>query len=395
MKKRRLATGVVHGAKRKVDPLTRSLTVPIYQSAVFGFKNAEQGAAIFAGAEKGYFYTRLGNPTHTALEERMAFLEGGEDAVAFASGMAAISTTILTLCRSGDRIISSYPIYGGTHSLFKELLPKFGIEVVYVDALKFSSLAGQVADERTKIFYLESPANPTLILVDLERASRLAHKFKAKVMVDNTFATPYHQRPLEWGADIVIHSGTKYIGGHGDTVGGIAVGKRSFCEEVRSVVLRDLGGIISPLNAWLLLRGLKTLALRMEKHSENGMKVAKFLESHPKVERVHYLGLPSHPQYKLALKQMTNGFSGIVAFELKGGRPAGKKLLNRVRLCTLAISLGSTDTLIEHPASMTHSTYSIEELKQFGITEGLVRLSVGIEDSSDIIKDLEEALKVV
>jgi methionine-gamma-lyase len=395
MKRYRIATAVVHGAEPRQDPLTRSLTTPIYQSAVFGFKDADQGAAIFAGEEKGYFYTRLGNPTHTALEERLAFLEGGEEAVAFGSGMAAIATATLTLCRSGDRIVSSYPIYGGTHQLFKELLPRLGIEVVYVDATVFPEEARRHMNKRTRMVYLESPANPTLTLVDLARASRLAHLFGAKVVVDSTFATPYHQRPIEFGADIVVHSGTKYLGGHGDTVSGVAIGPHGFCEELRSVILRDLGGIISPFNAFLLLRGIKTLAVRMERHSENALRVAQFLEGHSKVRRVYYPGLPSHPQFELAQKQMSNGASGMVAFEVKGGREGGRRLLNHCRLCTLAVSLGSTDTLIEHPASMTHSTYSGKELRGVGISESLVRLSVGIEDVDDIIADLQAAFRKV
>lgn len=323
MKRRGLATLTVHGLGPKQDPLTRALVQPIYQSAVFGFKDADQGAAIFAGKEQGYFYTRLGNPTHTVLEERMAVLEGGEGAVAFASGMAAIATVTLALCRSGDRIVSSYPIYGGTHQLFKELLPRLGIEVIYVDATVFPEEAKRVINKRTQMVYLESPANPTLTMVDIARASRVAHLFAAKVVVDSTFATPYHQRPLEMGADIVVHSGTKYLGGHGDTVAGIAVGPKKLCEEMKGVILRDLGGIISPLNAWLLLRGIKTLAVRMARHSENALRVAQFLEAHPKVRRVYYPGLPSHPQFDLAQKQMRNGFSGMVAFEVKGGREAG------------------------------------------------------------------------
>jgi len=395
MKRPRLATLTVHGLEPKQDPLTRALVQPIYQSAVFGFKDADQGAAIFAGKEHGYFYTRLGNPTHTALEERMAVLEGGESAVAFASGMAAIATVTLSLCRSGDRIVSSYPIYGGTHQLFKELLPRLGIEVIYVDATVFPEEAKRVINKRTRMVYLESPANPTLTMVDITRARRVARLFAAKVVVDSTFATPYHQCPLEMGADIVVHSGTKYLGGHGDTVAGVAVGPKKFCEEMKSVILRDLGGIISPLNAWLLLRGIKTLAVRMARHSENALRVAQFLEAHPKVRRVYYPGLPSHPQFDLAQKQMRNGFSGMVAFEVKGGREGGRRLLNHVNLCTLAVSLGSVDTLIEHPASMTHSTCTSKELREFGISESLVRLSVGLEDPDDLIDDLQTAFKKV
>lgn len=383
-------TKVVHGKGIPEEGKTRSLSIPIYQTAVFTFESAEQGARLFAG-EEGYIYTRLGNPTIRAFEEKLAFLEGGENGAAFASGMAAISGVLLTLLKTDDELIVSSPIYGCTFSLLTDLLPKWGIKIKWVEAKDFVSQAENLITPRTKLFLIESPTNPTIDLVDIKRAAELAHKSGVPLAIDNTFATFYCQKPLELGADIVIYSATKFICGHGDTVGGVVIGKRDFIKEVKDYVVRDIGGIISPFNAWLLLRGIKTMAVRMERHCENAQKVAEFLNNHPKVDRVFYPGLSSHPQYELASSQMKR-FGAMLAFELKGGREAGRKMMNSLKLCVVAVSLGDTATLIEHPASMTHSTYSEEELKEFGISKGLVRMSVGIENSEDIIDDLSQAL---
>lgn len=382
----------VHGSGG-LDPQTGALSVPIYQSSTFAFHNAEEGADIFAGRREGYFYTRLGNPTEAALEREMAFLERGEAALATGSGMAAAATTVFTLCGAGDNLIAARTLYGGTHKLFREQLPRLGIEVREVDANDPKSVAAAV-DGRTKLFFVETPANPTLDIVDLRLAAAEAKRHGVMLAVDNTFATPYYQRPLELGADIVIHSATKYIGGHGDTVAGVIVGPQAFVHRARFEVLRDLGAIISPFNAWLLLRGLKTLPVRMERHSENALQIAQFLSFHPKVGRLWYPGLRTHPQHEIAVRQM-DGFGGMIAFELRGGYAAGVALLDHVRLLTLAVSLGDCDTLIEHPASMTHSTYSQEEREALGISEGLVRLSVGIEGVDDLIADLDQALATV
>ncbi len=392
LKKMKFATLCVHGSGG-VDPATGAVSIPIYQSSTFAFHNAREGAQIFAGERDGYVYTRIGNPTQAALEKEIAFLENGEAALAFGSGMAAISSVVLSLCESGSNVVSSNTLYGGTHQLFKETLVRYQIEVREVDGTQIENFASEI-DEQTRCIYIETPANPTLTIIDIEACARLARKHNIPLIVDNTFSTPYFQRPLDIGADIVVHSATKYIGGHGDTVAGLVVGSKAYIDELRNSILRDLGGIISPLNAWLLVRGLKTLAIRMERHQETALEVAKYLNFHPKVRRVWYPGLTTHPQYELVKKQMT-GFGGIVSFEIKGGRKAGETLMNNVHLFTLAVSLGDVDSLIEHPASMTHSTYGQQDLKKCGISEEFVRLSVGIEDRHDLIDDLSQALKKV
>lgn len=392
LKKTKFATLCVHGSGG-VDPTTGAVSIPIYQSSTFAFHNAREGAQIFAGEKEGYVYTRIGNPTQSALEREIAFLENGESAVAFGSGMAAISSIILSLCKSGSNFVSSNTLYGGTHQLFVETLPSYGIEAREVSGLDLANFE-QTIDDKTQCIYIETPANPTLTIIDIMECAKIAHKHKIPLIVDNTFSTPYFQKPLNLGADIVVHSATKYIGGHGDTVAGLVIGKKDYIDELRGSILRDFGGIISPLNAWLLVRGLKTLAIRMERHEENALEIAKYLNLHPKIDTVWYPGLTTHPQYELAKKQMS-GFGGIVSFEVKGGRKAGEKLMNSVQLFTLAVSLGDVDSLIEHPASMTHSTYCTEDLEHMGISEGFVRLSVGIEDRHDLINDLSQALKRV
>ncbi|MBN2367177.1 MAG: aminotransferase class I/II-fold pyridoxal phosphate-dependent enzyme [Calditrichaeota bacterium] len=392
LSKAKFATLCVHGSGG-VDPLTGAISIPIYQSSTFAFKNAKQGAALFAGDEEGYVYTRLGNPTQAALEREMAFLEGGEAALCFASGMGAISGIIMALCRNGDNMVSTDTVYGGTHNLYKETLPLWDIQAREVNAINLNKVE-EAIDQKTRLIFIESPANPTLSVIDIAGCAAIAHRHKIPLVIDNTFATPYLQRPIELGADIVIHSATKYIGGHGDTIAGVVVGKKEFIDGLRAKILRDIGAVISPLNAWLLLRGLKTLPVRMDRHCSNALEVAKFLSLHPKINWVRYPGLTTHPQYELAARQMKK-FGGMITFEVKGGRTAGEKLMNSVGLITLAVSLGDCDSLIEHPASMTHSTYSEEELKEVGISEGLIRLSVGLEDSSDIITDLKLALKKI
>ncbi len=384
-------TKVVHGKEILGERHTRSLSVPIYQTALFTFASAEEGAQIFAGEKEAYFYTRLGNPTIRALEEKMAFLEEGEDGAALASGMAAIAGTLLTISQKGDEIIASYPIYGCTYSLLTSVLAPLGIRTHFVRARDFFSEAKKVLSRKTRSLLIESPTNPTCEVIDIRGAAKLAHSVNALLIVDNTFATTYNQRPLKLGADIVVHSATKFLSGHGDTLGGLVIGRKEFIQELKDKALRCLGGVMSPFNAWLILRGLKTLGVRMERHNENGLRVAKFLAQEEKVSKLFYPGLPSHPQYKIAKSQMT-GFSSMLAFELKGGREAGRILMNSIRLSLCAISLGDTATLIEHPASMTHSAYSKEALKASGISEGLVRMSVGIEDYRDIISDLKQAL---
>ncbi|MFY9370984.1 MAG: methionine gamma-lyase [bacterium] len=384
------STRAVHAGQGPC-PLTGALSTPIYQTSTFVFENVDQGAARFAGEEAGYIYTRLGNPTVTAFEEKIAVLEGGEAGLAFASGMAAISAVLFALTKQGDHIVACDTLYGCTHAFLSSILPRYGIETTFVD-LSDPAKGAAALRPNTKVIYLETPANPTMKLVDIEAMVELARKVGARVVIDNTFATPYLQRPLELGVDVVVHSATKYIGGHGDLIAGAAVGSKEFVDEVRVTTLKDIGGVLGAFEAWLLLRGMKTLPLRMERHCANALEVATFLEGHPAVEQVYYPGLPSHPQHDLAKKQMQGGFGGMLSFELKGGLEAGKQLMNSLELCSLAVSLGDTETLIQHPASMTHSPYPPEERLKAGITDGLVRMSVGIEDAVDIIADLKQGL---
>ncbi len=392
----RIDTKVVVGKGREYDKQTMAIVPPLYFSAVYAFESAEHGAKLFEGEQEGYIYTRLGNPTLRELEEKMAFLEGGEAAAAMASGMAAISTTILALCNSGDNIIVSSPIYGGTFALLERLLPKWGIEVRWAKASDFPNEIRRkgLVDQNTKLILTETPANPTLDIVDLEETAKLGKEYGIPTAVDTTFATFYFQRPLELGIDIVIYSATKYIGGHSDAVGGIVISSKELIQKIKDETAADLGGVMSPMNAFLFLRGLQTLAVRMEKHQANAIAVARYLEGKEQVERVYYPFLESHPQYDLARRQMSGG-SGMVTFILKGGREAGRKFLNALRLCTVAVSLGAVCTLIEHPASMTHSTYTDEELAEAGIDQGLIRISVGIENPDDIIEDLERGFAAI
>ena len=380
-------------AGQHADPVTGAHNTPIYQTSTFAFDNVQDGAAKFAGEKEGYIYTRLGNPTQNALEEKMAAIEGAEAAIATASGMAAISASVMAVAFAGDHILAHDCLYGCTHSLMEEILPRYGIEVTFADLSDLDNFDKNIQDN-TKLIYLETPSNPTLNLVDIEEISKKAHAAGAKVITDNTFMTPYLQNPLELGSDMVVHSATKYIGGHGDTIAGVIAGKEEMLADIRMTTLKDFGGIISPFNAWLLLRGLKTLPIRVEKHNQNAMEVAEFLEKQDKVEKVFYPGLESHPQHDLAKKQ-ASGFGSMISFELKGGHSAGEKMMNNVNLATLAVSLGDVDTLIQHPASMTHAPVPREERLAAGITDGLVRISIGIEDVEDIIADLEGALSVL
>jgi methionine-gamma-lyase len=387
------ATLCIHGKKHldKHDPgrPIRAVSTPIFQSSTFAFTSADQGAAVFAGEDDGYVYTRLGNPTQTALETEMAYLEKAEAALALSSGMAAATTAVLTCCQAGDHIVSGDTLYG-THQLFTQTLPRLGIRVTEVDARDPQNVAAAIT-RRTRLIYIETPANPTLVLTDIAAVCEIARRKKIPVLVDNTFCTPYFQNPLALGADIVLHSATKYIGGHGDTVAGILAGSSEWILRARMEILRDTGGCISPFNAWLLLRGLKTLPVRMDRHQQNALEVAQFLSYHPKVTQVIYPGLKIHPQHDLARRQQ-RGFGGMISFLIQGGREAGKIVMDSVELCTLAVSLGDVDTLIEHPASMTHSTYAMNELQAVGIDPAMIRLSVGLEDIDDIIADLRQAM---
>ncbi|KPL15091.1 methionine gamma-lyase [candidate division WOR_3 bacterium SM1_77] len=383
-----IETDVVHGGQHP-DKETGALSPPIYQTSTFAFRDADHGARLFKGEEKGHIYTRISNPTIELLARKIAFLESAEAGLIFASGLAAIYNVVVNLVGSGLNVVSDDTIYGGTYTLFKNVLPKLGIKVVFVDTSDVGQLTDAVNKE-TKLIFIETPANPTLKIIDVVKCAEIARNNNIPLCVDNTFATPYLQKPIVMGADIVVHSATKYFGGHGDIIGGVTVGKHEFIDKLWKDA-KDIGASISPFNAWLILRGLKTLAVRMERHCANAQKLAEFLIRNEKIEKVYYPGLKSHPGHDIASKQM-RGFGGMVGFDVKGGKEAGKSLMNSVKLCILAVSLGDVDTLIEHPGSMTHSGYTEEELKECGINPGFVRLSVGLEHADDLIDDLKQAL---
>ena len=391
MKKMKFGTLCVHAGERP-DPSSGAHTTPIYQTSTFVFDSAEQGAARFAGEEDGYIYARLmpNTPTHAVLIEKIAALEGAETGQSFSTGMAAITAVALSFLKKGDHLLSTDVVYGGTYELFEKVLTKLGIEVSFVDTTDLEKVQRNLK-KNTRMVFLETPANPTMKVCDIAALCEIARQTGAVSIVDNTFATPMFQNPLQLGADAVLHSCTKYIGGHADLLGGVVVGSREFIKSMKPVV-NTTGLTMAPHEAWLCIRGLKTLHLRMEKHANNALEVARFLEAHRKITWVRYPGLPSHPQYEIAQKQMT-GFGGMLSFGVAGGIEAGRKLMNSLQLCSLAVSLGAVDTLISHPASMTHVGVPKEVRIKTGITDDLVRLSVGIEESEDIIADLDQALE--
>lgn len=393
MKKIGLGTTAIHSGT--VKNLYGTLAVPIYQTSTFIFDSAEQGGKRFALEEAGYIYTRLGNPTTTVLEEKIAALEEGEAAVAMSSGMGAISSTLWTILKAGDHIVTDKTLYGCTFALMCHGLTRFGVEVSFVDTSNLEEVKNAMK-ENTRVVYLETPANPNLKIVDLEEISKIAHTNpNTLVVVDNTFATPYIQKPLKLGVDIVVHSVTKYLNGHGDVIAGLVVTNKTLADQIRFIGLKDMtGAVLGPQDAYYIVRGMKTFEIRMERHCKNAKVVAEFLDKHPKIEKVYYPGLETHEGYNIVKKQMKD-FGGMISFELKGGYEAGKTLLNNLKLCSLAVSLGDTETLIQHPASMTHSPYTKEEREAAGITDGLVRLSVGLENVEDIIADLEQGLEKI
>jgi methionine-gamma-lyase len=385
----RLATRIIHLGSHP-DPHTGSLNVPIYQTSTFVFKSAEEGGRRFSGQEKGYIYTRLGNPNHVVIEEKLAMMEGAEAAVCASSGMGAVAAAFWTLLGQGDHVVADKTLYGCTYSLLRHQMPKFGVETTFVDC---SDLAAVEAAFRpnTKMLYFETPANPTLAVYDIEALAAVGHRHGAQVGVDNTFCTPYLQRPLEFGADFIIHSATKFLNGHGDVIAGFVAGKSEFIDRVRAEGIKDMtGSTLGPFEAFLIMRGIKTLPLRMDRHCANAQVVAERLAGHPKVESITYPGLPNFPGRDLVKKQMLYPGS-LITFNMKGGFEAAKTVANSVELCALAVSLGDVETLIQHPASMTHSAYSPEELAEAGIGAGMLRLSVGLEDPADIVADLEQA----
>lgn len=395
---------MAYDATRPMGPATRAihhgydpaengnaLTPPLHLTSTFAFPDAETGGALFAGEAEGHIYSRISNPTVALLEARIASLEGAEAGLATASGMGAISSLMWTLLKPGDEIITDKTLYGCTFAFMRDGLSRFGITITHADLRDPANLAAAISD-KTRLVYFETPANPNMRLVDISAASRIAHAAGALVVVDNTYASPLITRPIELGADFVVHSATKYLGGHGDLVAGMVLGRADAIKEVRMVGVKDMtGSVMAPFNAMLVMRGLKTLQLRMARHCESGMRVAEWLEAQPGVEAVYYPGLKSHPQHELAKRQMA-GFGGMIALELKGGYEAGIAMMNRLQMIRRAVSLGDAETLIQHPASMTHSTYSPDERRAHGISDGLVRLSVGLEDVEDILADLADAL---
>lgn len=412
-------------AGQQPDPATGARAVPIYQTTSYQFKDTDHAARLFGLQEFGNIYTRIMNPTTDVLEQRIAALEGGVGALALSSGQAAETLGILNVAGAGDNIVSSSDLYGGTYNLFRHTLPKLGITTRFVDARDHEGFRKAI-DDRTKLVFLELVGNPRLDIVDLQTIAAIAHERGVAVMVDSTTATPYLCRPFEWGADIVIHSGTKYLGGHGTSIAGLLVdsgrfdwangrypefttpdpsyhglvytqafGNLAYILKVRVQLLRDIGACLSPFNSFLLLQGIETLGLRMERHSQNALAVAQFLKEHSKVDWVLYPGLPDHPSYALAQKYMPKGQSGILGFGIKGGRAAGAKFINSLRLFSHLANIGDAKSLAIHPASTTHSQLTPDEQRLTGVTDDFVRLSVGIETIDDIIADLDQALAKV
>ncbi len=375
------------------DEAFGSAVTPIYQTSTFRFKNAKHGADCFAGKDPGYIYTRIGNPTINSFEDKLAALENGYRGIAVASGMAAVSTVYMALLGNGSHIVTSDAMYGPSRAILERDFSRFGVEYTFVDTSDLQAVKDAIKPN-TKLLFVETPTNPTIALTDIKAVSEIAHEHNILVCVDNTFCSPYLQKPLDLGADIVLHSITKFINGHADIVGGALVAKDPEVYKLLRQTMVYLGGNMDPHQAYMTSRGLKTLALRVERAEQNAHKVAEFLENHPKVEWVKYPGLKSHPQHELAKAQMS-GFGSMISFELKGGFKAGETMMNNVHLAMLAVSLGGVETLIQHPASMTHAGLSPEARQAAGIGEGLVRFSVGIEDVEDIIADLEHAMNLI
>ena len=370
-----------------------SVVTPIYQTSTFAFRDAQQGADRFAGKAAGYIYTRIGNPTTTALEVNVAQLENGFGATAMSSGMGAVSTVYMALLNAGDHIVSTDSVYGPSRVLMEKHMSRFGVASTYVDSTDLANVRGALKPN-TRLVYVESPSNPAMQVTDLAAVAQIAHEHGAVLVVDNTFASPCLQKPLDLGADIVLHSITKFINGHADVVGGIVVARTEELHKKIRAMMIMMGCNMDPHQAYLVSRGLKTLSLRVERAQENAQQVAEWLENHPKVAWVRYIGLPSHPQHELSRRQMS-GFGSMISFELKGGLDAGRTMMDSVRLAGLAVSLGGVETLVSHPASMTHASMGREDRLAAGITDGLVRLSVGIEDLRDILADLDQALAKV
>ena len=388
-KKQHIETQAIH-AGRINDEQFGSLATPLYQTSTFIFDTAKQGANRFAGDEQGYIYGRLGNPTVTQLEQRVAAMENMEAAAATATGMGAVSGALLANLQAGDHLISSKAVYGCSFALMSHMLTKFGIEVTFVDMTDPSNIEKHIK-ENTKVVFLETPINPNLVVLDLAAIGSICKKHKILSIVDNTFLTPVLQQPGQFGIDIVVHSATKYLNGHGDVVAGIICGSQENITDIKLTVLKDIGATMSPHDAWLIMRGIKTLPLRMERHCSNAQAIAEYLESHDKIQHIYYPGLKSHDGYKYIGTQM-KAAGGVIAFEIKGGVDDGERFINKMQLFSIAVSLGDAESLIQHPASMTHSPYTQEERLEAGISDSLIRISVGLENVEDLILDLKQAL---
>ncbi len=382
-------TQCIHAGKVK-DAQYGALATPLYQTSTFVFDSAEQGAARFAGEQPGYIYTRLGNPTTRELELKVAALEGMADAAATATGMGAVAASTMAFLQQGDHLIASKAIYGCSFALFNHQFARYGIEVSFVDMTDHQAVAAALKPN-TKMLFAETPINPNLVVLDLEFLGNFCKKHQILSVIDNTFLTPLLQQPARFGIDIVIHSATKYLNGHGDVVAGIIVSDADKIQTIKLTTLKDMGATISPHDAWLIIRGLKTLSVRMERHCSNAQKVAEYLAQHPAIAKVYYPGLPDHPGHKFIGKQMSAA-GGVLAFELNGSLEDGRYFINQCQLLSLAVSLGDAESLIQHPASMTHSPYTAEERQMAGISDGLIRISVGLEHVVDIINDLSQAL---
>ena len=384
-------TNTIHAGKIK-DQQFGALATPIYQTSTFTFDSVQQGSNRFNGEESGYIYGRLGNPTLRELEQKMAVLEKTEDAAVFGSGMGAVSSTLLANLKSGDHLLTTKALYGCSFALFNHLFPQFGIEVSFVDFDSEQSIISALKPN-TRVIYFETPINPHLEVIDIAMVSRVAKKHDITTVVDNTFMSPALQNPTDMGIDLVVHSATKYLNGHGDVVAGICCGSSEHIEKIKLTTLKDMGATMSPNDAWLILRGLKTLHLRVERHNQNAQVVAEYLEQQAQVSEVYYPGLKSHPG-NIYLGTQMKGAGGVIAFELSGAKADAIEFINALKLCTIAVSLGDAETLIQHPASMTHSTYTDEERQTAGITDTLIRIAVGLEHVDDIVADLEQALRV-
>ncbi len=384
-------TKLIHAGHR--PDVTGAVTVPIYQTSSFAFRDSAHGAALFAGEQDGYIYTRIGNPTIRALEENLAELENGCGGIATSSGMGAVCTVYLALLEAGAHIVSTASVYGPSRGLMEKHFSRFGVQSAYVDTADLAQVRDALRPN-TKLVYVETPSNPAMQVTDIEQVSNLAHAHGCLVVVDNTFASPYLQNPLNLGADVVLHSVTKFINGHADVVGGVLVAKEMEIYQRLRHVMVNSGCNMDPHQAFLVLRGLKTLAIRVERAQQSALEIARWLEKQPEVETVRYVGLESHPQHELAKRQM-KGFGTMISFDLRGGLEASRRLMDRVQVATLAVSLGGVETLIEHPASMTHAGMAPEDRRAAGISDGLVRYAVGIEDVEDLIADLRQALDAV